>query len=199
MIKSIGLRIVFSLVLLLGIMSGTSFALLSGTPLSFEDTVYPTNPYKWNHIFDNTDFTPNLEDTDKFKVTDATLDIQMDFTLGEFKWPGSLPMGFIDVIANGDSLYLYSLDIYNPTPSAVYADYLWQISLGDNKAAMDAIRDKNFTVSLLVNPYFGGSIDNVDSSTLSGTAIVTPEPGTLLLLGSGLIGLGLFGRKRMKK
>lgn len=29
--------------------------------------------------------------------------------------------------------------------------------------------------------------------------VVTPEPGTFVLLGAGLLGLGIFGRRRMKK
>jgi len=186
------------MVLFFGLLAGTSFALNSGTLLTFEDTVYPTNPLIWTHILENTDFTPNLDATDKFKVTDAKLDIQMDFELGTFIIPG-ITVGFIDVIASGDSIYLGSLDIFDLVPNASYNDYFWSIPLGGNISALDAMRDKTFVVSLLINPYFGGSISHVDYSTLSGTAVVTPEPGTLVLLGAGLAGLGLYGRKRMRK
>ena len=183
-----------------GMMGGTSFALHHGTPLTFEDTVvYPTNPLKWTHSLQNTDFTPNLDEKDEFKVRDAKLDIQMDFTVGKLVVPGVITIGFIDVIASGDSIYLGSLNINDPIPGALYNDFLWTIDLGDNISALEAMEDKNFMVSLKVNPYYGGSINRIDDSKLSGTAIVTPEPGTLLLLGSGLLGLGLYGRKRILK
>jgi len=43
----------------------------------------------------------------------------------------------------------------------------------------------------------GNSIDAFSPKTTSSHA--TPEPATMLLLGSGLLGFGVFGRKRLKK
>lgn len=179
-----------------GMTAGTSFALPSGTLLSFSDTVNnPTSPLNWTHTLENADFTPNLDPFDRFNVTDAELNIQMDLTLGNFIIPRIVRMGLIEVLAFGDSIYLGVLDVYDAAPGTTYNDYLWTIDLGGNQAALNAIKDKALSVSLLVNPFFGGTINHVDYATLSGKAVVTPEPGTLLLLGSGLLALGFSGRK----
>jgi hypothetical protein len=43
------------------------------------------------------------------------------------------------------------------------------------------------------NPQVGGDTSGGDGAS------AVPEPATLLLIGSGLLGLGVFGRKRFKK
>lgn len=49
-------------------------------------------------------------------------------------------------------------------------------------------------------PNFPGSPLSLPSSTLpGGSTAPVPEPGTILLLGSGFIGLALYGRRRMRR
>jgi hypothetical protein len=44
-----------------------------------------------------------------------------------------------------------------------------------------------------------GNLPIIATLNISGTNLKVPEPGTLLLLGSGAVGLALFGRRRMRK
>jgi len=50
-------------------------------------------------------------------------------------------------------------------------------------------------------PYYtGGTITFLDSTSTSGPAyipVITPEPGSLFLLGTGLLGLGLLARQKL--
>lgn len=66
----------------------------------------------------------------------------------------------------------------------------WSWNEGD--AWSQAVSATNTLESL--DPWLGGGNPSGGTSTYP-----NPEPATMLLLGSGLIGLGVFGRKRLKK
>lgn len=185
-----------------GAMDGPSFALPIGTPLTFQNTVTPGNTLQWTHVLHNADFSPNLGSSDHFSVTDANLALQMDLVLGSF-----FGIGVIDVTASGDGFSITKHIDFSGPAGAVLNNQPYLIPLGSDPNVLNAMADKSLTISLVVTPFFGGAVTNIDSSEITGRAVVipdpvstvVPEPGSLLLLGMGLIGLGLCGRKRAMK
>jgi len=61
--------------------------------------------------------------------------------------------------------------------------------------ASGSVTGTNFAVSAFSN---GGLTDIVIGKTVSGDTIVAPEPGTLGLLGTGLVGIAALVRRKLK-
>ena len=59
--------------------------------------------------------------------------------------------------------------------------------------------DDPFPTSNIVEKIGSDTSDLVQNPQVGDDTSAVPEPATLLLIGSGLVGLGVFGRKRFKK
>ncbi len=181
--KNFGLIILSTLLILSWNSLASSTPLPSGTEFTFESMV--SNIASDSEIiYDSFDYynegsplgqTPG--DEEPINITDADLDMT-----GEFN-PGTLNV--VVVTASGD---LYTLDTLFSQGGATD----WHIDI-TNPIILNAIEDWNFVVSLSSS---NASSWNISSSTLSGSGVVIyPEPATLLLFGSGLLGLAGLGRK----
>ena len=133
------------------------------------------------------------------KMTGATGDGLVDLSLDEF-WENQHDFGDMTVLTqnhgNGwadNKLYNFHLD-FNLTPGDIHvivkdgAATLWDVTLNDTTFSSGEFGFYNYSQEQVRYAGF---------EQIGGT--VVPEPATMLLLGSGLIGLAGFRRKKFKK
>jgi hypothetical protein len=111
--------------------------------------------------------------------------------------------GELELVNNGTSVTGSAesyLDILGGTGASLFQTGVFDIGgllTGTDRADLKIISDLTlqFSNGAFTSP-FGWTTNSQDPITGVGTSV--PEPSTILLLGAGLFGIGIFGRKRMK-
>jgi len=169
---------------------------LTGTAL-YTIGVYPSSEYGANR------FDVTFED-DIFasigKATDGTAGLisPLGWTMHwyEYGYEYEIAWGGSDVLEPEETQHvsfwvnytLYSADQYSHS-QASEPGWAWD----EGGAWEQAVSAINTLETPFEPPYFGGNPSGGTST------VANPEPATLFLLGTGLIGLGAFGRKKFKK
>ena len=181
-------------VFLLGvtIFAGNAFALSAGTPFTFSNTVNPGAILTWTHNLSNADFDPDLDGDEPYLIINSgNLELDLTFTPvwidlgGGFGFSLSIGTPSLDGYYTGNTF-----NYWNTTPGQVTTTWSAPIT---SQFALDAIANKEAKIILYANV---GSIDSVNSSTLSGSGSVGPEPISIVLVGVGIAGLPVAKRIR---
>ncbi len=153
----------------------------------------------------------NVWITDYASVTYThNINDDVDFANGDFVTSANLELDFTN--DNDDSSGRYYFFGWHRYDNREFASYgfdgsgftlIGEVDNGqyDLIVNIDWLNDDGFLdVTLDLHNRLGTAWGTLDHSRLYGTAETAPvpEPGTLLLLGSGLAGLALYRRKRMK-
>ncbi|RJQ55610.1 MAG: PEP-CTERM sorting domain-containing protein [Nitrospiraceae bacterium] len=152
--------------------------------------------------------TANLTGTEfvstwSFNLNPALNPVSLNFAYSSGEMFSSLTQGVNCCKADGDGFFDISFNFNNgaftsgetsvfnitgiPTLTALDFDFL---SLGSGNSP-DGLKTAAHVQSI--------GVDGNDSGWITGETTVVPEPGTVFLLGAGLVGLGLYGRKRFRK
>ncbi|MEC4685118.1 MAG: PEP-CTERM sorting domain-containing protein [Nitrospirota bacterium] len=180
------------------ITGATSYS-FDGDGDSLDDVIFTTtDPYGFNTVGPGTNMTyidePGLEGTSLLST-----DLRVDFIVGA---EDSLSFGFALDSYNEDdtaSFYIYdSTDtlLASTTVTGLYTATSYGTSTyPEGYISLSFLGTASYATFNFTSDYGRYIIDNFEGTY--GTTERVPEPGTLLLIGSGLVGLA-FARKKMK-
>jgi len=115
---------------------------------------------------------------------DILLGEAMDLSWGEIG-PGDVNLFELSLLSPDE------LNLLQPSSFTIATLYFDTLSLGTSYL--------EFSIDPLIGQGFGDEYGKpLDVSLQSGSVNVVPEPGTLLLVGSGLLGVGYLRRKRLR-
>jgi hypothetical protein len=181
----------FSATLLLFIISGTANALIFTDTQDLDRTLYESGTTSWSHS------TPDLFSVPPDTVNSATLEIfahaidgnnELVYVQGSYQ----------GVLHNRDWVWTgFFSGEYQGTTFDI-ADIFTAWNAGDSLNVTLSYSEPNFLWIFPTSFTLDSSVFTLDYESGSGASAPVPEPATLLLLGSGLLGMAGF-RKKIKR